>query len=88
MTSNGVISFRELNYTETLERPPSIPLIATLWNLSGNQQNNTLYIRLTDDESTLDLVREILREDTTELSDFQPSLVVVITWISKIQVAR
>lgn len=78
---NGILAFEELNNTDYLEQPSSLPLIATLW-IPANQQNSTLYSRVTKDNSTLELLREFLTEET----NFQPELAVVATWISNISV--
>ena len=73
----------EMNRTEAeaLQRPSGGPLIATLWTLSSDQEGNrTLYSRVAEDEATLALVKRVSVGENAEMSDFQPSLAVIITW--------
>ena len=71
-----MISFEDLNFAES---GSTLPQIATLW--TSQQENRTLYSRVTDNSSTLEAVRELLMEDNVVLSNFQPSLAVVVTWL-------
>ena len=80
ISSNGILSFVEF---DSLEQPSSIPLITTLWTLAVEQQNGTFYSRVTQDNSTLGLIKELLKEDS---QNFQPHLAVVATWISNLSV--
>ena len=87
MTSNGVFSFEELNHTEAVEQRSSVPLIATSWNPNtDDQEDRTLYSRVAEDESTLELVREKLVEENVEIRSFQPLSAVVVTWRSNMNV--
>ena len=80
MTSYGVFSFQEPNLAESLEQASTIPIIATLWTQTASEQGSgTLYSRVTEDASTLELVSDILMEENMEIGNYQPSLAVVIT---------
>ena len=56
----------------------TIPRIAPQWLI--DRPGNTLYARVAEDESTLQLLRGILRQGNKKTSDFLPSLAFVVTW--------
>ena len=58
----------------------TIPQIAPQWII--NHPGATLYARVAEDNSTLDLLKIILVEGNMEIGDFQPSLAFVVTWHS------
>ena len=100
ITSNGVFSFEEVG-TEELQflqfessntgfpsQLSSTPLIATLWTLTPSEQegNRTLYTRVAQDNTTLGLVRDMIAAENTELSDYQPTVAIVVTWTRELMV--
>ena len=82
ISSNGILSFKELISADPLEQPSGIPFMATLWTLAASQQNATLYSRVAQDNSTLELIKENLMEEY-----FKPLLAVVVTWKSNLSVS-
>ena len=94
ITSNGVLSFEEVGTdelqflqfesfnTRSPSQSSSTPLIATLWTLTPSEQdgNRTLYTRVAQDNTTLGLVRDMIAAENTALSDYQPTVAIVVTW--------
>ena len=100
ITSNGVFSFEEVNITQlqflqsqssntlTSSQSSATPLIATLWTLTPSEQdgNRTLYTRVAQDNTTLGLVRDMIAVENTALSDYQPTVAIVVTWTRELMV--
>ena len=100
ITSNGVFSFEEVNVTQlqflqsessntlTPSQSSTTPLIATLWTLTPSEQDNnrTLYARVAQDNTTLGLVRDMIAAENTALSDYQPTVAIVVTWTRELMV--
>ena len=73
-STTGEISFQhELNSADA-----SIPVIAPQWFV--NHSGNTLFARIASDNHTLERVRAVLISENSEMTEFLPSLVVLITW--------
>ena len=68
----------EITFQEEFSVNSTAPLIAPEWFV--NHEGNTLYARITEDESTLKIVRDILQIDNPQMAAFMPSLAVIITW--------
>ena len=102
ITSNGVFSFEEVNITQlqflqsessntlTPSQSSTIPLIATLWTLTPSEQdgNRTLHTRVAQDNTTLGLVRDKIAAENTALSDYRPTVAIVVTWTRELMVTR
>ncbi len=78
VSNAGIITFQqEYDFTVAIE-DSAIPLITPLRLTS--HPGSTLYVRVAEDEPTLELVRESIVRGSMEISDFMPSLAVVVTW--------
>ena len=90
-----MISFdRYIQLSETLSPSFMTPMIAPLWtttatpsNISlwspiNNQSGAVLYHRITEDQSILDRVKQMILDENhdQELTSFKPKLAAVITW--------
>ena len=90
-----MISFdRYIQQSETLSPSFMTPMIAPLWTTTAtpsntslwspinNQSRAVLYHRITEDQSTLDRVKQMIvdKNRDQELSSFEPKLAAVITW--------
>ena len=76
VTADGSISFQQ--HSQVKNSSSEIPLIAMQWPV--DPPGTTLFARVAEDSATLELVREILTEQNPAMSDFLPSLAVVMTW--------
>lgn len=83
-STNGVVSFREpfTSYMpETLPRISMfLPLLAVLWTDFDFSASGSVYHRQADDPETLSQVRTMITDVNPGLSDYQPTLAVLITW--------
>lgn len=57
-----------------------IPMIAPLWADLTFVLSGSVYSKATDDPATLEQVVHIITDLNPGLSDYQPTLVVVVTW--------
>ena len=78
----------ESSNTQTPSQSSSTPLIATLWTLTPSEQddNRTLYTRVAQDNTTLGLARDMIAAENTALSDYQPTVAIVVTWTRELMV--
>lgn len=81
---NGLISFQQdYNNYDPSPFPLSdefVPIIAPLWADFNFTDSGAVYSRVTSDSDTLDQVVEMITNLNPSLSDYQPSLAVVVTW--------
>ena len=80
---NGYISFQQAYNSFTPSLFPLsvlIPILAPLWADFDFRVSGAVYSRVTDDSDTLDQVVGMIAGLNPALSDYQPTLAVVVTW--------
>ena len=81
VSTNGFLSFeRPEPYSSPDVSTLSIPIIAPLWVDLDFSSGGTIYYRITNDSSTLNLIVERIRDGNEELRDYTPTQAVVVTW--------
>ena len=79
VSTNGILSLGQ-EYSSHIPSTPNIPIIAPLWVDLDFRSGGTIYYRITDDLSTLNLIGERIRDGNEELRDYTPTQAVVVTW--------
>ena len=78
VSTNGLIYFRS---PRTCNFPcTEFPVIAPLWTDLNFAFTGSIYYRVAEDFETLDRVVEMLTDVNLELSDFRPTLAIIVTW--------
>ena len=82
---NGLISFEyDIISHQVQEFPrtnyPLVPAVASLWTEYIEQNQGILFRRITYDPLELSWVREMIVSQNPDLSDYQPSVAIVVTW--------
>ena len=84
-SSNGVMGF---NFTLVSAHPqafprtayPVIPVVAPLWTTFIPQTSGSIFRRVTYDPVELSWVKQMIVEQNANLTDYQPTVAVVVTW--------
>ena len=77
--SNALNGVTRPNTDFPRDSDPRIPLIAPLWVEYVTRPGLRVLHRVTEDPETLELVARMISERNSELSDYQPSLAVIVT---------
>ena len=84
VSTNGLLSFDEAVRDHTPCDLPCtrVPVIAPAWTdwTFLEDSTGTIYYRVAQDQVTLDEVVEMITEVNPELSDYLPTLAVIVTW--------
>ena len=59
---------------------PVIPVVAPLWTTFIPQTSGSIFRRVTYDPVDLSWVKQMIVEQNANLTDYQPSVAVVVTW--------
>ncbi len=82
MSTNGLLSF-EAPFTEhrvcTLPCT-TVPIIAPIWVDLIFTRSGFIYYRTTQDSAVLNKVAEMIAGVNPGLSDYQPTLAIIVTW--------
>lgn len=57
-----------------------VPIIAPIWIDLDFASNGLLYYRSSQDPATLKQVADMIAQENPGLSDYQPTLAVIVTW--------
>lgn len=76
-----------VNSSEALSPLPLLMIVPFEPTLA-DQSDSILHAYATDDQSTLNRVKELLTEHSEELNSYEPSLVVILTWQSTTYVSE
>ena len=83
-STNGVLSFGDVFVSFTATTLPrttmALPLMAVLWRDFDFSFSGSIYHRQANDTETLARVRSMIADVNPELSDYQPTLAVIVTW--------
>lgn len=82
MSTNGLVSFEDAHDTYTPCDLPCtpVPVITPAWTDWTIEDTGSLFYRVTQEQATLDLVKEMITDVNPGLSDYQPTLAVIVTW--------
>ena len=59
---------------------PLIPVVAPLWTRYTPQTLGSLFSRISYDSLDLNLVKQIISQQNPNLTDYSPSVAVIVTW--------
>ncbi len=77
ISTNGLLSFKR-GFSGSNIHLSSTPLIVPLWVESV--KGGSLYIKIVNDPSTLEIVKAKIIMQDSELDTYQPILAVIISW--------
>ncbi len=72
LTTNGILGLRRFYI--------SIAPLNADFDFSSTSGGGTIYNRITNDKSTLDLIAGYIHDGNEELNDYVPTQAVIVTW--------
>ncbi len=83
LSTNGLLSFGQGNSFHIPTTSSGHLIIAPFWadfNFASTSGGGTIYYRVTNDTSTLDLIAGYIHDGNEELNDYVPTQAVIVTW--------